>query len=261
METLAQKFARTSLCLMLIHPCFKNPINRIFVMTVLHFRTFPNAKADFATYLLAGIPYLFANSPRLISTENMALLHALYDTGTDPAQLDWVAILAKLADSTTAGPFWIHEQQTRRHQIEQLMLSIFNDIPQSTWTSLDRTTLRRPAKSTDRHPSYVMVVPPTLTIEDVMFHAIKIHLHNPETPDSDEMPENQLVLLEWFIGPSDTVVANIVPTFNKNVHRALYLITFLAGDVGQTLFVRGTYVNTVGGKSLIVGNWVPQVIR
>jgi hypothetical protein len=261
METLAQKIARTSLCLIFIHPAFKNPISRIIVMTVLHFRTFPDSKADFAAYLLSAIPYLFANSPRLISSENMGLLHALYDTGTNPAQLDWVAVLAKLADPTTTGPFWIHEQQTRRHQIEQLMLDIFDDIPKSTWTSLDRTTLRRPEKSTARHASYLMEVAPDLTVADVIFHGVKMHLHNPETPETDEMPLYQFVLLEWFIGPATTPLLGIVPTFNKVVKRALYLIPFLPGDVGQTVFVRATYVNTVGGKSLFTTDWIPQVIR
>ena len=75
------------------------------------------------------------------------------------------------------------------------------------------------------------------------------------------MPENQLVLLEWFIGASDTPKATIVPTFNNNVHKALYLIAFLAGDVGKTLFVRATYVNTVGGKSLFTTDWVTETIR
>jgi hypothetical protein len=263
METQAQKFARTSLCLMFIHPCFKNPMNRIFVMTVLHFRTFPRPKEEFATYLLAATAYLFlvANTPRLISGENLAALHLLYDLGTDPEVLDWVAILAKIADPKSNGPFWTNELSVRRHEIEQLLLDIFDDVPKSTWNSTDRTILRRPAKSTDRHASYLMEVAPDLTVSDVIFHGVKMHLHNPETPDSDEMPLNQFVLLEWFIGPATTPLLGIVPTFNKVVKRALYLIPFLAGDVGQTVFVRATYVNTVGGKSLFTTDWVPQVIR
>jgi hypothetical protein len=263
METQAQKFARTSMCLMLIHPCFKDTKNRIIVMMALHFNTFPRPKEEFATYLLTVTAYLFlvANTPRLISGENLTALHVLYDTGTDPEVLDWVAILLKLADPKSSNDFWKNELKVRRHEIEQLLLDIFHDIPESTFNSTDRSTLRRPAKSTSRHASYLMEVAPDLTIAEVMFHGIKVHLHNPETPDSDAMPEYQFVLLEWFIGASDTPPLTIVPTFNKVVKKALYLITFLPGDVGKTLFVRATYTNTVGGKSLFTTNWVTETIR
>ncbi len=262
METLQQRIRRLFFMHTMVYKSIGVTIPQMIILTAIQFHTFPSDLEGFNTYLDAAMIYLSltASSPRLISSGNKTALHLLYDTSTDPDHLDWKKLRLKLSDVTTDSPFYRHERAIRRHEIEQLMLDIFDDIPKSTWTNTDRTTLRRPGRSTERHASYVIDVAPDLTIAEILHKAIKVHLHNPETPETDEMPENQLVNLEWFIGAADTVLASIVPTHHKNVKRALYLIHLLTADVGKTLFVRATYVNTVGDESLIIGDWVEQVI-
>jgi hypothetical protein len=232
------------------------------IIILLNFRTFPDNKADFKTYVQDGVAYLslVANSPRLISSEDLIALHVLFDTSTDPEVLDFTKILAKIADVKSRGPYWDHQLEVRSDEIEQKLLDIFHDIPESTWNDTDRSTLRRPAKSTEHHDADVMEVAPELTIRGFWHKAIKLHFHNPETPETDAMPKYQKIKLEIFIGPANTVLSSIVATKTIIVSRALYTLFFVDANVGQTLFSRATYINSVGIEGEVSSDWVPQPI-
>ena len=218
---------------------------RVIIMMAIVFRTFPRSYDEFDVYIRVAIPYLLANSPRLISTENRDALLLLYNLSS-PVGFHWISIRAKLADPVTHSSYWVKLEKTRRHEIEQLMFTVFANVPRDVYTEADRTTLRRPLKSTSHTPAQIMGVAPLLTTVELFHMGLKVHLQDPETPDSDEMPQYQHIRLEYYLGASGLELDKIPFAHATDVTHALYLISLDESAVGQTLYVRAIYVNSKG---------------
>jgi len=260
METILENFLRRTFCLQLISKKLKSPNARILVMTALQFHTFPRVIPEFNTYLGKAMERLDANSPRLISADKLDELHLLFDTSIDPDDLDWKALWEKYSDSTAVTTPVRNSLKAKRHQIEHFLLDVFEDIPKSVWTEDDRTVFRRPLRSTNYKHAHVMEVAPDIEVTDILHLGLRLHLHNPETPESDEMPEYQHIFLEWFVGPANTDKLTIVPTNSHEVHRTPHLLVFEIGDLRKRAFIRGYYVNSKGEKSLFTSRWVEHDI-
>ena len=232
--------------------------NKIIIL--ITFKTFPPSIHEFNSYLVVVYAYLLANATRLgISTENVASLTLLYVTGTVPLP-SWEAIWANYIHPLLVNNPVRNKLSVCRHNIEQLLLTIFNDIPKSVWTADDRTVLRRPLKSTSHIAAQIMGVGATLTLADLMTSGIKIHLHNPLTPDTDEMPEYNHIDLEMYVGLPNLDPATLDYSHVADVTRALFLIGFPPAQSGMTAYIRGVYVNSTGKRSTFYSNVLIQII-
>ena len=134
--------------------------------------------------------------------------------------------------------------------MEQLLISVYDDIPESTWTDLDRTTLRRPKRSTDYTSAIIVEFSPLMTLVERMHLGLKFHFQNPKTPDSEAMPLHQHISLEYFIGAKGLDFSKIVWGNAKEVRKFLYKLPFTEGDIGQYIYVRCHYVNSKGEPSV-----------
>jgi len=231
----------------------------IVLITVPAFKTFPAKNADFNTYVNVGIPYLTANSPRLVSAANLAILRNLYDLPVG-STTNWLFIQTKVSDPLVSNTYWTDMQEERRHEIEQIMITIFHDIPESVWTLADRNTLRRPAKATTHTPAQIMGVAPDMTLA-LSFHlGIKLHFHNPLTPETDAMPYSNHIQVEYFIGAKGLDPSTMVFGNSTDVKRFLQLFAFTEAQSGQWVYFRCRYVNSKGEPSLIWSATLPLQI-
>jgi len=227
----------------------QNRNSKILLLSLTFFRTFPSKIEDFTTYLHDAIPYLYLHSPQFISVSNKAALELLYDHGVLPT-LDYLQIRVKTTDSTVDNDYWDQMLATRRHEIEQLLLIVFHDIIESAWTEEARTKLRRPAKATTHTAAPILEYAPMMTIVSQIHLGIKLHLHNPLTPDTDEMPVYQHVSVEYFIGDKGLDPATIVFGNARDVKHQYFMLNFIEANVGKWVYIRARYVNSKGEVSL-----------
>jgi len=232
--------------------------NRIIVL--LTFRTFPDPVYEFNSFLVVVYAYILANATRLgISTENTDALTLLYVTGTTPKP-SWEAIWANYIHPLLVNKIWRDKLAVCRHDIEQLLLTIYDDIPKSKLTADDRTVLRRPLKSTSHNAAQIMNVAPDLSLADTMPSGIKVRLANPLTPNTEEMPEYNHVDLEIYVGLPNLDPSTLEFTHVADVSRALHLLGFPPIQSGSTAYIRAHYVNTTGKKSTYYSKVLIQII-
>ena len=230
------------------------------IIVLMAFHTFPPPIHEFASNLTFVYGYLLLNATRLgISTENMAQLTLLYSTGTTPKP-SWIGLWINYTNPLVVNSNSRAKVLVCRHDIEQLLLTIYDDIPKSKWTADDRTALRRPLKSTSHTPAQIMAVAPDLELADLIPSGIKIHLSNPLTPDTDEMPEYNHVDLEIYVGLPGLDPAKLEYTHLADVTRALFLIGFNPDQSSLTAYIRGVYVNTTGKRSTFYSKVLVQII-
>lgn len=228
----------------------KDSSYRAIILSIIHFRTFPDKLPDFNTYVVNGVAYMIANSPRLVNAADLASMDLLFNVSS-PVGFDWKTIWTKTTTGETIGSeYWNGLRSVRRHEIEQLFLDIFDKIAESTWTALDRSTLRRPAKSTSRTPVDILDYAPTMTMVDKWHLGMKFHFHNPLTPETDAMPPNQHIILEYFISGKGLDPATIAFGNATEVRRFLHSLAFTEANVGSYIYVRCRYVNSKGEPSL-----------
>ena len=229
------------------------------VLSTTFFKTFPSKIEDFSTYLGDAIPWLYLNSPAFISSENKASMKLLYDVRVMP-NLTWLQIRANTTDPTIKNDYWDGQLLDRRHDIEQLLLDIFHDVPDSTWTPEARTKLRRPAKATTHTAAQIMEIAPQMSILMLMHLGIKYHFHCPDTPESDAMPKYQHIVLEYFIGAKGLDPSTIIFGNSTEVKHSQIILNFIEANVGQWIYVRARYVNTKGQPSLFWTAVLPSQI-
>jgi hypothetical protein len=228
----------------------KDSSYRAIILSILQFRTFPSKLEDFNTYVVNGVAYLIANSPRIVDAPDLAAMDLLFNVSS-PVGFDWKTIWTKTTTGETVGSeYWNGLRSTRRHEIEQLFLDIFDKIAEATWTPLDRSTLRRPAKSTSHTSVGILDYAPTMTMVDKWHLGMKFHFHNSLTPDTDAMPANQHVAMEYFIGGKGLDPATITFGNSTDAKRFLKSLAFTEANVGSYLYVRCRYVNSKGEPSL-----------
>lgn len=95
---------------------------------------FPTKDAEFHTYINNAIPYMNVHRTRL-----------QISPGNNSAQLaklaEWNVLFPKTQDKTLRTTALTEEKNNLRDEIEDLMRSVFADIPESVLTDADRNTL------------------------------------------------------------------------------------------------------------------------
>lgn len=200
---------------------------------------FPTIDADFNSYTDTTIPYLITNAKRLgISEANVTLIKGL--------QGSWDANWTMFKDPMQHTSIVTKTKTDLRHQIEVAMRTVFGDIPQSALTATDRTVLN--VKERDTHGSRVGVMnhAPTVVIDETIHLQHTLRFADPESPDSNAMPNGQMIVLQSFVGKAGLAADAIAFNNSQNVTRFLATVGFTDAQVGQTCYYRCCYESTHG---------------
>jgi len=124
----------------------------------------PVTDADFNNYANIAIPYLTTNKARLVITTtaqaNLTAATSLLTT----AATGWNSVYPLTLNPATATATIIASKTNQHKQIEKLLRAIYDDIPRSVLTQMDRDTLNIPAPSGTHTASTRPESVPSITI-------------------------------------------------------------------------------------------------
>jgi hypothetical protein len=203
----------------------------------------PPQIALFDAYIRIAIPYCDTNKVRL-------KINALKIGALVTALGTWnLTIYPAYTNEATRSKDDTNNMNNLKETITDGLREIYGDLPESELLTTDRNTLNLPARDVVPTPAGVMDEGPTTTIESVKHVLHTLRFQNPKTPDSEEMPENQEIQLEIFVGEAGLTEDKITFGKSEKVTRFLYEVGFDPAQKGQTAYYRARYVNTRGQKS------------
>lgn len=210
---------------------------------------FPTKNTEVNDYFNLVVPYLTTHATRLgVSTENLGSLDALYDNNSSAEQSDlgWSQLWVLYSNRDTVTPSIREIVQTRKEEIETLLRSIYDDIPQSALTTNDRNTLNLPER--DSTPTEIQAVDfaPVLSFEKVSNGIQVVRFQNPETPDSNAMPPNQDAEVQQFVGASGLADNDIPFAHMEDTGKHLLQVNFTPEQKEKTAYYRARYKTDTG---------------
>jgi hypothetical protein len=214
---------------------------------------FPQPVNDFNDYIDTVTPYINANAASLsVSGANLDALNQLVDKpGVSQSNLGWrqLWLLYTSPDTVTKSIRDIVKQ--RRAQLEAQLRIIYGDIPQSFLTPNSRNVLNLPQRDFNPTPIQAVNFAPVISFDKISNGIQVLRFQNPQTPDSNAMPDNQKVEIQNFIGAANLPENSIQfqPLMDSGKH--LLKITQQPQQKGLTAYYRARY-KTNSGKT---GPW------
>jgi len=211
-------------------------------------RIFPPKLTEFNDYVNIAIPYLDTNAVRLkvpaLPLAAVKLLHSdlINNNG-------WLQVYPLTIDEVTATKALRNRRDFLRPEIEKTMRIIFDDIPESVLTENDRLKLRLKKRDTVPTAAVVMDHAPDMDVEKFIHLQHTLRFSDPENPDSDEMPENQKIILENHVGVAGIADDQIPFSNAKNITRFTHIAVYTEAEVGKTAYYRACYESTRGERS------------
>ncbi len=121
-------------------------------------KPFPSKEAELNTYFQAAVPYLIANATRLlISTDNQEKLTDAFN--------EWNHAFPKSQNSNTRTTTIVKNKDIAKEKLLTIARIIYADVPESVWTTEDRSTLNITEHSTSRTPSPVPTTVPMVKVD------------------------------------------------------------------------------------------------
>jgi len=200
---------------------------------------FPSKDADFNDYFQHAQPYLLANATRLsVSAGNQTALGTVFS--------DWNSIYPQSQNPGIRTTSITIEKNNQRDEIEDLLRSIYGDIPESVLTAQDRETLNLHERDTT--PTHINPAnyAPGLSIDSILTGSHTLRISNPGNPNTQAMPEGNKVEIQYCTGADGLPPAQLVFSNSKTTGRFLLHISFQAGDKGKTAYYRARYTTRRG---------------
>lgn len=177
---------------------------------------FPNPQDEFNIYVNHVIPYLDANKTRLkVTATPISKLLALHT--------QWKDIYPKSQDGNTRTSTVIGKKNTLRKEITALLRQVYRDIPDSTLTTTDRSTLSLKArkKKNAARPAIKERLHLSLRVEDAS--VIKITCRRPTDEDRPSRHKHSdAIELKWAIGVEGPTSSGDCPNteiFTRSINR------------------------------------------
>lgn len=212
----------------------------------------PDPNAEFNDYWNRVFAYLNTNKVRLgVSTGNITSIGTLNTT--------WTTVYPQSQDPNVSTRLIMTQMHTTRVQMEALLHTIFNDIPDSSLTPGDRSELGLPAADTTRTRLDAAASGPTITVKITGHLQHEVLLNDPSS-SGHAMPEGQKVILEHFVGAANLAPASITFTLSEQVSRHIKRENYTEEDTGKTAYYRACYVSRRGEKSPYSSGVVSAVI-
>ena len=216
---------------------------------------FPSKNTAVNDYFDTVAPYLNANDARLgVSAGNLSTLNDFYDNGgggVPQSELGWTQLWVLYSNPDQVNKSIRDNVKIRREEMEDILRTIYDDIPNSALTTNDRNTLNLPLR--DSEPTAIQAVDfaPVISFEKVSNGIQIVRFQNPETPDSNAMPPNQDAEVQQFVGDADLDDNDVPFVPMQDTGKHLLQVDFIPTQKGKTAYYRARY-KTDTGK---VGPW------
>jgi len=214
---------------------------------------FPAPLPEFNDYIDIVVPYLNTHSARLsVSGANLTGLNTLYSNADVPQNdLGWSQLWILYSNVDTVTKTIRDIVKTRRGQLETQLRLIYGDIPNSALTANDRNTLNLPLRDTTPTPIQPVDFAPVISFNEIRNGIQVLRFQNPQTPDSNAMPEGQVVEIQTFVGEAGLADNAIVFVPLRDSGKHLLKVTLLPTQKGDTAYYRARYKTPTGD----VGPW------
>ena len=206
---------------------------------------FPSAEAALNTYFQINIPYLIDNANRLnINSANQTTLNQLL--------VDWNTIYPKSTNANLRTKTITTNKNKIQEELIRFMRKIFRDIPATSFTIKDRTTLNLPQKKGYRSaPPVPSSVPKgAVNINNRLQHTVSFY----NTGGSKAKPYLVRGCQIWYkIGSSPTDVKEM--SYLITASKSPYTHVFDGKDAGKMVYYWMRWENTQGET----GPWSDEV--
>ena len=209
---------------------------------------FPTENSLINDYFALVVPYLENNAARLaIEAGNITILNDLYDKSSGvPSEDGWSQIWVSYSDPAVVNKTFRDRLKTRKKQIQDHLRVIYADIPNSKFIDTDRNTLN--IHERDSTPTTIQAVTfaPVLSFEEVKNGIQIVRFQNPETPDSNAMPDNQDAEVQQFVGASGLADNDIPFAHMEDTGKHLLQVNFTPEQKEKTAYYRARYETDTG---------------
>jgi hypothetical protein len=215
---------------------------------------FPSTDSEFSIDINNIITYLNvpANKSRLVITTAAQANLATVTTLVTTAGTGWNTVYAQSINPSANTTTITQTKNSQRAQIERLLRSIYDDIPQSVLTQTDRDTLHIALRDKTATPVPVPPNEPVIAIKGRGHLYINFNITDPSRPQTQAKPEgvDTIEIQSAFLPintpkdqaenfPAESDFRHLEST-GKFLYKRVYEMSHLAG----TDFLRARYVNT-----------------
>jgi len=214
-----------------------------------HGGPFPTKNTEVNDYFNLVVPYLSTNATRLgVSTGNTNALDTLYDNNgaAEQDELGWSQLWPLYTNRDTVTPTIREIIQTRKEEMETLLRTIYDDIPQSALTTNDRSTLTLPLRDTTPTTIQAVDFAPVISFDKVSNGIQVVRFQNPKTPDSNAMPDNQDCEVQRYVGAAGIAENEIPFAHFEDTGKHLLQVNYDPSDKGKTAYYRARYKTDTG---------------
>ncbi len=215
---------------------------------------FPKKDAEFNTYFGTVTPYLTANATRLnVSSGNVTALGTL--------KTSWDIKYPQSQDPNTATKTIIDEKTDLRLDIEDLLRSIYGDIPKSALTTADRNTLNlkerkpgAPRPQIETAPSVILQALGNLRVR--LSFRVEDNESRPSIhPESDGLELKAMTGNTPPKGFNDSGLTSLISSKARFIH--IFEDSQLAG---QTFYIYARWINKTDAKKSGPWSLLAQVV-
>lgn len=215
---------------------------------------FPVKDADFNNYINISVPYLVANKARLVITVGAQAVLTQVQANLSTAGTGWNTIYPQSQNPAIATSSIFASKANLRILIEVGLKSIYDDIPKSVLTQVDRDTLNIPLPATSRTPVPKPTAVPSINVTSRAHLSIALAIVDVARPQSAAKPEgvSSIQLEGAFIAAGDKTTPTDADFRNiDTTGKASYMRTYTTDQLGNTEYIRARYLNSRGEA----GSW------
>jgi hypothetical protein len=211
---------------------------------------FPTSDADFDIFVNAVVPYLNENISRLIVTPTGQAALASATLLLTTTVTGWNAVYPLILKVSTTSNTLIIEKNKLRIQIEELLRSVYNDIPLSLVETKDRTALGIVEPSGTHTPAAKPTSIPSITIIKHSHLTIDIRIEDTKTQEPvSKVEDADSIELESAFLPNNVTPAADFPQENDYHHilnsgKSKITISYRTEQIKGTEYLRARYQNT-----------------
>ena len=221
----------------------------------------PRTDAEFYNYINIVIPYLNANKARLATTPAATAALTSVTALLSTAVTGWNAVYPQTQNQATATASLRSSKNLLNDQITAQLRTIFDDIPRSVLTQVDRDTLNMPLPSTTRTAAPIPAEKPSIAIGLREHLSVTLTIVDSSHPQAAGKPADAdaIEIDGAFLPASATAPAGFPQEADfrhlTTTGRSTYTRTYAQDQMRGTEYLRARYLNRrnePGGWSEIV---------
>lgn len=221
----------------------------------------PRTEAEFNNYVNIAIPYINTNKARLATTPAATTALTTVTALLTTAGTGWNSIYPQSLNPATSTASIRATKNSLHDQIKGYLRVIFDDIPKSVFTQVDRDTLNLPLPSDTRTPSAIPAERPIISVTQRDHLAVTLAMVDAAHPQSLAKPADaDAIELEGAFLPAGSSVPASFPQDSDFRHltttgRSTYTRSYTQEQLRGTEYLRARYLNSrkeAGGWSEII---------